>query len=813
MYRVASTTQSKIELIVEAVRAINPLRQTKKETAQLHQTVDQAQNNIRKLNSTLNQTGTSSQKAAAGMNSLAKAVRNLAIGEFIRRSVTTAATLNDLDLQLSLITKKYGEYDTALEIATKAQRTFGLSQRESLADINSIYARLRPLGISLEDISSTYIGFNTVAKLSGTTAMEASAAFRQLSQAMGRGTLQGDEFVSMSENLPGVLNAVALELKVEVGQLKDLSKAGAITTDVLIKAFKRLKTEGADAIAEVAKKSDIGRFKEFTNAVERLQQAIGNTLLPALRPTVDLLTEMVKVVAAIPQPIKDMAAMIGIAAFAFDALRKSIVAVYALRLASWLKTQAALFQFFGAQVYFAAGGMGALQKAVALVGFAIKALPWAIIAAAIAIYIKDVKDAKEATDRFNNSIAAGTTKQLSAALAAEVHTNALIAQRIEQNKKMMEASGNRGGGFALIAMQNELEASNKRILKLRDELNMAGEREETQYQEQQKKLNQIVDKGKARKDLTAEQIQLEKLLFAAKIKQDHQEIAYIQKLIKREEILNSEMEPRRKIKAFLENEIEYSEKVKQLRKDIADIMAGARIAPSESTFDGKEVDLFKPSDKRADHFKELKQNLTDLLNPMKQIQSLSASIADAFGESIQSMVQGTATARQALGNLFRSVSQSFLNMATDIIKAAIRMMAFKIIASLFPGGATFAASSVTAPGLSGSLAKPGILPGISGGLGGVPSYGGGMAKGGKVSGGTSYLVGEKGPELFMPGRSGSIIPNNAMGGANVTVNVDASGSNVEGNADQANQLGKAIGLAVQQELIKQKRPGGLLAGV
>ena len=48
------------------------------------------------------------------------------------------------------------------------------------------------------------------------------------------------------------------------------------------------------------------------------------------------------------------------------------------------------------------------------------------------------------------------------------------------------------------------------------------------------------------------------------------------------------------------------------------------------------------------------------------------------------------------------------------------------------------------------------------------------------------------------------------GGANVTVNVDASGSNVEGDGDQAAQLGKAIGIAVQQELIKQKRPGGLL---
>ena len=50
-----------------------------------------------------------------------------------------------------------------------------------------------------------------------------------------------------------------------------------------------------------------------------------------------------------------------------------------------------------------------------------------------------------------------------------------------------------------------------------------------------------------------------------------------------------------------------------------------------------------------------------------------------------------------------------------------------------------------------------------------------------------------------------------MGSANVTVNVDASGSSVEGSADEAAQLGRAIGVAVQQELIKQKRPGGLLA--
>ena len=86
------------------------------------------------------------------------------------------------------------------------------------------------------------------------------------------------------------------------------------------------------------------------------------------------------------------------------------------------------------------------------------------------------------------------------------------------------------------------------------------------------------------------------------------------------------------------------------------------------------------------------------------------------------------------------------------------------------------------------------------------------AGGGSVTAGQPYLVGERGPELFMPGRSGGIAPAGGFGAmGNVVVNVDAGGSSVQGDPGQASQLGKVIGLAVQQELIKQKRPGGLLA--
>ena len=85
------------------------------------------------------------------------------------------------------------------------------------------------------------------------------------------------------------------------------------------------------------------------------------------------------------------------------------------------------------------------------------------------------------------------------------------------------------------------------------------------------------------------------------------------------------------------------------------------------------------------------------------------------------------------------------------------------------------------------------------------------ALGGQVGTGQPYLVGEKGPELFVPGAQGNIVPNNAMGGSNIVVNVDASGSSVEGDAEQSKALGQALGAAVQAEIIKQKMPGGLLS--
>jgi lambda family phage tail tape measure protein len=96
----------------------------------------------------------------------------------------------------------------------------------------------------------------------------------------------------------------------------------------------------------------------------------------------------------------------------------------------------------------------------------------------------------------------------------------------------------------------------------------------------------------------------------------------------------------------------------------------------------------------------------------------------------------------------------------------------------------------------GMVTRPTVFPFASGGAG---RFG---------------LMGEAGPEAIMPLKRGSDGRLGVAGGSgttNVVVNVDATGSSVQGDQGQGAALGRAVASAVQAELIKQKRPGGLLA--
>ena len=164
--------------------------------------------------------------------------------------------------------------------------------------------------------------------------------------------------------------------------------------------------------------------------------------------------------------------------------------------------------------------------------------------------------------------------------------------------------------------------------------------------------------------------------------------------------------------------------------------------------------------------KQVLANAKALIDPFRQISDM---IQIEMGNGIKDLIKGTRTLNDVMRNMLNKMADAFLNLA---------------IFGNIGGG------SITG-GLLGSIFR---------------------AEGGPVKAGGSYIVGERGPELFRPSASGNIIPNDALGGStNIVVNVDASGSAVEGDEDRGRELGRLISVAVQSEIIQQKRPGGLLS--
>ena len=181
---------------------------------------------------------------------------------------------------------------------------------------------------------------------------------------------------------------------------------------------------------------------------------------------------------------------------------------------------------------------------------------------------------------------------------------------------------------------------------------------------------------------------------------------------------------------------------------------------------------------------------------------LADGVANTLGEGLGSAFNALISGAQGWEKSLQQIASGVLiDIANQLIRIFVIEQAINAIKTLLT---PFSAATPLGAG-GGTVGKFGTL----GPNYGIPQ----RAKGGPVSSGQTYMVGERGPELFVPGRSGTIVANDKMGGGstNVIVNVDAKGSSVEGNEQGANQLGRVISAAVQSELIKQQRPGGILA--
>ena len=220
---------------------------------------------------------------------------------------------------------------------------------------------------------------------------------------------------------------------------------------------------------------------------------------------------------------------------------------------------------------------------------------------------------------------------------------------------------------------------------------------------------------------------------------------------------------------------------------------------------------------------EARANLEQLTNSGYQLVQVAGAIGDAFGNAFKGLITGSMTAQEALANFFSSIANHFADMVAKMIaewlKAQLMEGFMGFLDSIIPGASTlkgnvggFAGMSVANNAVGEAMAFQ-MMGFATGGVapGGFKAF----ANGGIVAGPTLGLVGEgRYNEAIVPLPNGRSIPvelGGGMGGVSVVVNVDATGSEAAGNEGQAKALGNAISAAVQSEIIKQKRPGGLLA--
>ena len=189
---------------------------------------------------------------------------------------------------------------------------------------------------------------------------------------------------------------------------------------------------------------------------------------------------------------------------------------------------------------------------------------------------------------------------------------------------------------------------------------------------------------------------------------------------------------------------------------------------------------------------------------------IGQGIEDGIVSGLTDAVMGTKTLAEAATGVLNNLKRKLVEVAIQQAVSGIGNFLGTALGSIFAGGLSKgpkpfkpAAGTFGTNIPSGSLLKAGSF--------GISTIK--RENGGPVMAGGSYLVGEKGPEMFTPSRSGTIIPNNAMGGVtnNIVINVDASGTAVAVNDSESNQFGEQLAAAIQAEIINQKRSGGLLA--
>jgi tape measure domain-containing protein len=655
------------------------------------------------------------------------------------------------------------------QIAGIADRT-----RSGLADVGDLYSKIalagEKLGLTQSQVAQTTETFTKALKLTGAGAQQSSAAILQFGQALASGKLSGDEFRSLMENAPAFMRKLSDALGVSQGELRKLATEGALTSDVIIAATQQMAASVEDDFAKTTP-TIADAFTVLKNNIMLMFDEInkGSGVFEYIRKLILLLADNIGVA------FKFIGAMIAFAlgAKAVAMVMNFVKALQVLRAATKAQTvaQAALL---------ALGGPAGLAALAA--GAAAAAGAYMLLDKAIPDSIK-LPEGPGAVDLGAAPDARGLLEAAKAKATAEKEAEKAgkSAARLKEQEARKRAKELDDARDLIIAIENQTESVRRKIAVDLESVGLSerqrGLAEELRSVDEKRRAEIVKIQQLQRLTSTEQQDAIDEI--NRKYEEQTQAIIEGNEALAKRKFVTSE------ILSFVDTDLKnmrrYSDESKRIQAE-----AAAALLPTEEARRAY-MERFDVAKKYSDQIFELelqrrastdnleKQQLSTRIANLKSLEKeeiaylekmqaarqASFEQQNTFINGFQKAMNGftqTVNDNAAYGQrIFDTMTQGFTNSILKFVETGklsfkdlfrslmveiIKMQANKFFLQLFGKGGVF-----------GNL-----LPGIFGT----------RATGGPVMAGKPYVVGERGPELFVPSGPGTVVANDRLGGGGTT---------------------------------------------
>lgn len=691
-----------------------------------------------------------------------------------------AARIQKLKIALQGASGGLDNYNSALSAAREVTDTLNVPQDAAISGITRLTAAVKGAKGPIQDAETTFKNVTAAIKATGGSTEDVKGAITAMVQVFSKGKVSAEELSGqLGERLPGAVTMFAKANKMTLPELQKNLKAGTVGLNELMNFIVELgNTYGQTAEKISSSNADAGA--RLSVAIADMQADIGAALIPIGAQFQEAFAEFVRNIS--PYLVKILPRIGNLALKLAENLDTLAVAAVA-----------ALSVFGAAKIAAIVVNIGTIGKALELLKAKIVGIsllnPFTALAAGAGLLAGQIYNAGQEQRRFNQIVRDGTIAQIE----QEIKLKQLERDRkIQLKLDVIRTSGGEKNLDQLtrLTLQEPID-------RLKGEIDQLEERRRTALIDMQqgadlplsllprftydevKPEEKPTNSGKGADPLKAVR-ERERLL--SKIADIEQKIlesnkrgreaaqASVQSL-KDELALLQESDPIKRI------QLEFEQKRAQAHRET--------VAAIEATDDPMQMQLANQK-----YFLELEILSVEEQRRLKEaaeetnnvFESIKQSVEQGLTNAIMGLIDGTKSLSESLSGVLRQIAQIFVQAGTSSFLGAIG----------FADGGVIAKNKIVPFAYGGIVNKPTIFP---------------MAKG-------AGIMGEAGPEAIMPLRRGSNgrLGVEASGGVgNVVVNVDASGSRVQGDQPNAKALGSAIGAAVQAELVRQKRPGGLLS--